>query len=294
MKIVRPQIQKIRQILNEEFDGKCAYCKSSIGVTSQGMVDNFYPKSKYPDKAYQLDNLLLVCQICDMSKADYFPTDEKGEPLLLNPRFEEYNEHIKIDKTGLVTHLTEKGRITIDALNLNRPALVENRKLKQLEKELFENFKKVNKDYFSNFEENIKLIRSLIQITSITSKDESQYLKNMLFSNVITCIEAYLSDALKAIVMSKKEYLRKFVETFKNFKSEKFELQDVFNQYDNIEDRAIKAILDIIYHDLPKVKGIYQDALGITFPNIGIIMKAVFKRHDFVHRNGKTKDGKKA
>jgi uncharacterized protein (TIGR02646 family) len=293
MNIDRPQLQKIRETLNEEFGGKCAYCKSAIGVTSQSMVENFYPKSKYPDKAYQLDNLLLSCQICDFSKADKFPTNENGEPLLLNPRFDDYDEHIKIDKTGLATHLTEKGAVTINLLNLNRPALVESRKLKELEKELFENFKKVNKDYFSNFEENIKLIRSLTQVTSIASVNISQYLKNMLFANVITCIEAYLSDALKVIVISKKEYLRKFVETFKDFKLEKFELQDVFNQYDNIEDKATKAILDVIYHDLPKVKGMYQDTLGITFPNIGVIMKAVSKRHDFVHRNGKTKDGKK-
>ena len=48
---------------------------------------------------------------------------------------------------------------------------------------------------------------------------------------------------------------------------------------------------DVIYHDLPKVSGMFRDALGIELPNIGEIYKSVFIRHDLVHRNGKTKDG---
>jgi hypothetical protein len=34
------------------------------------------------------------------------------------------------------------------------------------------------------------------------------------------------------------------------------------------------------------------DALGITFPAIGPLMKQILVRHDIVHRGGKTKDGK--
>ena len=285
-------IRKTRSILTEEFEGKCAYCRSTIGVTSIAIVENFYPKSKYPDKAYQMDNLLLACQICDNSKADKFPINEQGEPLLLNPRFDDFNEHIKINKTGIAEGLTEKGIVTIQVLNLNRETLVEERKLKKLERELFENYKKVNKEYYSNFVENIKLIRNLTQFTSIATENVSQYLKNLLYANVITCIETYLSDALRVTVVSNKEFLRTFVETFRDFKAEKFDLTELFNQYDKIDEKAIKAMLDVIYHDLPKVKGIYQDTLGITFSNIGILMKAISKRHDFVHRNGKTKDGK--
>ena len=117
-------------------------------------------------------------------------------------------------------------------------------------------------------------------------------MRNMLFANVITSLETYLSDAFINTVKSNKAYLRKFVETFHNFRSEKFELSDLFQYYDNIEEKATKAMLDVIYHDLPKVKGMYFDTLNISLPDLAVIYKAVFMRHDFVHRNGKTKTGK--
>ena len=50
-------------------------------------------------------------------------------------------------------------------------------------------------------------------------------------------------------------------------------------------------MLDVIYHNLPKVKGMYKDTLGVDLGDIGIAYKAVLTRHDLVHRNGKTKDG---
>lgn len=294
MPIRGSQLEKIREMLNEEFAGKCAYCGSSIDTAAhKGVIENFYPKSKYPQMSFQLDNLLLACQICDRSKADEFPVDDNDEPMLLNPRTDNYQEHIRLEKkTGLLNPITNKGKITIELLNLNRMALVEQRKLKELERELFENFQKVNKDYYANFTENIKLIRSLIKVTSIANESISQYLKNMLYANIITCIEAYLSDAFKVTVTSKREFLRRFVETFHGFRSEKFELRELFSQYEQIDKKATKAIIDIIYHDLPKVKGMYEDTLDITFPSITVLVKAVSKRHDFVHRNGKTKDGK--
>mgnify|MGYP007066227974 FL=1 len=50
-------------------------------------------------------------------------------------------------------------------------------------------------------------------------------------------------------------------------------------------------MLDVIYHNLPKVKNMYRDALNVEFPKIENITKVVVTRHDLVHRNGKTKEG---
>ena len=52
-------------------------------------------------------------------------------------------------------------------------------------------------------------------------------------------------------------------------------------------------MIDIIYHNLPIVKNMYNSTFEINFPEIGEINKFIIKRHDLVHRNGKTKDGEK-
>ena len=36
----------------------------------------------------------------------------------------------------------------------------------------------------------------------------------------------------------------------------------------------------------------YKDSLGVIFPSIENLMKNIKTRHDIVHRNGKTKNGK--
>lgn len=289
----RQNLSVFRQALIEEFDNSCAYCESRLGLTSPPEIDQFYPKSLSPDKAFQLDNLLLCCSVCNRNKGNAFPLDKDGLPLLLNPRFDNFNEHLKFEKDGIATAITERGKVTIELLDLNRPALIEDRKLRQLEKDFLANYSKISDTFYANFTENIKNIRELNGFCELAKDNVKEHLRNMLFSNVITSLETYLSDAFINTVKSDKEYLRKFVETFHNFRSEKFDLTELFTCYDNIEDKATKAMLDVIYHDLPKVKGMYSDTIGIEFPDLSVIYKAVLKRHDFVHRNGKTKDGKK-
>ena len=72
----------LRAEIYEFFSGKCAYCGSRLGLTDAGRIDNFYPRSKYPEKADSVENLLLACHFCDASKADRFPLDDQGNPLL--------------------------------------------------------------------------------------------------------------------------------------------------------------------------------------------------------------------
>jgi len=226
-------------------------------------------------------------------KANKFPLDSSGLPLLLNPRMDDFEEHIKIEKDGTAVPITDRGKATIELLQLNRPELIDDRKVRNLEKDFLARYTKINDTYFSNFSENIKNIRELNSFCNLAKDNVREHLRCMLFSNVITSLETYLSDAFINTVKSKKQYLRRFIETFHSFRSEKFEVRELFKYYDGIDEKATKAMMDVIYHDLPKVKGMYFETLAIEFPDLNTLYKAVIKRHDFVHRNGKTKDGKK-
>jgi len=289
----RPELSTIRQVLINEFDNKCSYCGCKLGLTSRAEVDQFYPHSLFPEKSFEIDNLLLACNICNASKSDQFPFDKEGNPLLINPRTDNFEEHIKIGLDGIAIPKSEKGSTTIEVLNLNRQELIEDRKLRKLKEDYLDNYDEVNTNYFVIFSENINNIRELNTLSDLTKNSVKEHLKNMLFANVITSLETYLSEAFINTVKSDKIFLRQFVETFDNFKKEKFELQELFNYHDSINEKATKAMLDVIYHDLPKVKGMYADTLNISLPDLANIYKAVLKRHDFVHRNGKTKDGQK-
>ena len=61
---------------------------------------------------------------------------------------------------------------------------------------------------------------------------------------------------------------------------------------DNLKDTVKGELRGLMYHNLSKIKPIFKDSMGIDFGEIEELCKAVLVRHDIVHRNGKTKDGK--
>lgn len=60
--------------LKKESHGKCAYCEATTSVVAHGDVEHYRPKSIYWWLAYDYDNYLYACQICNqVYKSDNFP-----------------------------------------------------------------------------------------------------------------------------------------------------------------------------------------------------------------------------
>lgn len=150
-------LQEIKPLLNDVFNNKCAYCESKVGATSYGEIDHFRPKSgsrgikgefstvHYFWLAYEWQNLYLSCQMCNFKyKRDLFPVaDDKNRApvfatgnellsenaLLIDPCFDQPEEHLLFSADGTVKGVTEKGTVTIEILGLNRSELAHQRKL---------------------------------------------------------------------------------------------------------------------------------------------------------------------
>ena len=59
--------------------------------------------------------------------------------------------------------------------------------------------------------------------------------------------------------------------------------------HEAMETTIKTTLLDMVWHNLPKVSALYKGTLNIDFGDISIPHKAVSARHDLVHRNGRTK-----
>lgn len=147
-------------------------------------------------------------------------------------------------------------------------------------------------DYISQFEKEIENLKKLNDI-EVADGDLQETLQRQIYSGAITCLEDYLSTTLIQKVLSNEDYFKSFVKTFKNIKSRKLNLSEIYEKFDGLRDVVKKELAEVIYHDLPKVRGMYKDTLGIDFPVIKDLMGIVSNRHDMVHRNGKNKEGDK-
>lgn len=147
-------------------------------------------------------------------------------------------------------------------------------------------------NFITVFNKEISNLKQLNDI-NLENPDLQETLRRQIYSGAITCLEDYLSTTIIQEVLNKEEYFKNFVKTYHGIKNRKFELSEIYDKLDKLRDTVKIELVEVIYHDLPKVKGMYQDTFKIEFPEIGDLMKAIKTRHDMVHRNGKNKEGEK-
>lgn len=101
----------------------CAYCCKCI-TKENSHNEHIYPKSRYPRKSMEYDNLVVSCtstgeeQTCGMKKENAF--DEK---LFVSPLEEQCESHFRFTPDGSIWGNSERGNYTVDLLNLNAYSL---------------------------------------------------------------------------------------------------------------------------------------------------------------------------
>jgi hypothetical protein len=123
----------------------------------------------------------------------------------------------------------------------------------------------------------------------MTLSPDNTTLARLLYANVITAMETYLSDTLKKQVITREAIRRRFVQSNERFK-DKITVQEIFRKLEGLNEEIIQSIDTMSFHNLGKTAGLYNSVLDTQFPSAHMaeLQIAVEKRHDIVHRNGKT------
>lgn len=137
-----------------------------------------------------------------------------------------------------------------------------------------------------------KVARDVVLLLEMDHPKETQAtLHNMLYAQVVTAVEAYLSGIFIHKVVNSAPLTRKLVESDPELAKRQFSLKEIFTQWENLKILVAKHLKDFIFHDIKKVKPMYKSVLGIDFGDVSWLFRAVLIRHDCVHRNGFDKDG---
>ncbi|MCB5226906.1 hypothetical protein JAO78_008765 [Alishewanella sp. 16-MA] len=119
-----------------------------------------------------------------------------------------------------------------------------------------------------------------------------QLLLRQTFISIIGALETFLSDTFISKTLSSKHYLQQFVRTNPEFKQQKISISEIYDVSEKIKERAKTIMVNTIYHKLPTIREMYAGTFSIDFPDISNLQKYILIRHDLVHRNGKTTDGR--
>ncbi len=122
----------LRNQLDEDAGGLCGYCQTNqqnSGFRLQ--VEHLIPTAK--GGLTVRENLWLACSSCNLRKSDREMVLDPESGVLVeffNPRLQQWKDHFEWDDSGtVVVGLTEVGRATVKALEMNDTLLVEARKL---------------------------------------------------------------------------------------------------------------------------------------------------------------------
>lgn len=113
----------IQSALARSSHNKCAFCECMPGESGNIEVEHFEPKSLYPERTFEWDNLLPVCRKCNEAKSNF---DTHLEPII-NPAKEDPEQVLTYKDLELSpipgSATTEKTKKTIEVCNLNCPRL---------------------------------------------------------------------------------------------------------------------------------------------------------------------------
>ncbi|WP_206669068.1 hypothetical protein [Flavobacterium pectinovorum] len=216
----------------------------------------------------------------ELNELDYqIETDESEDGIIYNYRFELFGNSPKqiIQK---INRLQDGKRVYLE------PWELDNEFDYDFQFEAITN----DKNFLKKFHEEIDNLMSLLAI-KIEEPNQKKILNRQVFIGIIGTMESFLSDVFINLIFDNDNYFKNFIKTHPEFKQRKFELREIFEETDRLEETAKKIMLDTIYHNLPVIKEMYEDTFEIKFPSIKEVFKYVFQRHDLVHRNGKTKNG---
>jgi hypothetical protein len=149
----------VRDAVRERFAHRCGYC--GVSEEEQGArltIDHFQPVSHggTDDEA----NLVYACHACNEFKSDVWESDP--ERRLLHPERDDWALHLVESLRYLLVPLTERGRVSITVLRLNRPALVARRRQIHREAERQEILTELLRR-FEALEAEISLLRQRLQ-----------------------------------------------------------------------------------------------------------------------------------
>lgn len=204
--------REVKEKLIQEHGCKCGYCGGTFFGAEGVVLDNYYPRSLFPEKEGDYDNYVLACRNCNTIKGAKIPVDENGKKLILHPYKDDYSEHMHIDDKGYLIADTPEGESTINLMQLNRSEM--DAVFRSVDP-MWNAFRVENDNPLKDYEASIKNIKKLLTVADgIKDKELRHYSYRMIYGNVISAMEAFLAFTIVKLLRFNTDLKWRFVENY--------------------------------------------------------------------------------
>jgi hypothetical protein len=141
----------------------------------------------------------------------------------------------------------------------------------------------------SRLHDRVSNARQLLTLTG--SPQARDLVESLVFSNALGVLESFLWETAEYWFRHDDKALQDVVTKLKKFSDEPMKLGEIFARQDKLREHVLGYLQNLIWHRWDNVMPIFKEGLGITLPSVKPFVPALLKRHDIVHRCGRTKGG---
>ncbi|EJG1697235.1 hypothetical protein CDB74_RS17470 [Vibrio parahaemolyticus] len=113
----------------------------------------------------------------------------------------------------------------------------------------------------------------------------------MSYAYAVTLLESFLGDTLKALIAQDEQYLKNALcklNVLRNVKLTELAKTDL-----DVKSLVLRYVGGVLYHNIPNVLEMYEQVLDVKLDiDKSKVVQITMLRHDIVHRNGKSIEGK--
>lgn len=147
-----------------------------------------------------------------------------------------------------------------------------------------------HQEFFVEFEAELATVASLLAAVTNTAQANTVY--KLVYAHCVTLLEALISSVVRKLVVSEEDLLMSLAAGYKKVSIVSVTLKEIPEQPKVVETIVLKILADQTFHNVSTIK----EVLGVMFGdhmkdlNLAGVGRICSKRHDIVHRNGKTVD----
>lgn len=144
-------------------------------------------------------------------------------------------------------------------------------------------------EFFREFSAELATASALL---TLSRNQHADTLNKLVYAHVVTLMEALISSVVRNLLVSERRQLMKLIVGYKKLSGITVTLQQIAEDPKIVEKTVLKTLAEISFHNVSTIHQVLNAMFGkhMNDLELGEVGRICKKRHDIVHRNGKTLD----
>ncbi|MGX1126545.1 HEPN domain-containing protein [Pseudomonas sp. HLS-6 TE3448] len=142
--------------------------------------------------------------------------------------------------------------------------------------------------FFLEFSAELETAFSLLTISN--SPSHTGTINKLVYAHAVTLLETLISSVIQKLLVSERDLLLSLITHYKKLNGIPITLQQIAQEPKIVESTVLKKLSELSFHNVSTIQQVLQAMFGDAMKGIDVsaIGRITDKRHDIVHRNGKT------